>query len=413
MTETSTARWADSLKVLQHFPYRQLFLARTASMLGSAMAPIALAFGVLAVTDDVSAVAIVVAARQIPNVAFTLIGGAIADRWRRDRILLWANLISGVAQIMTAALLFGGTATVALLAALAVVNGTASAFSGPATSGLIRATAPVALLQQANALLSLSRNAATIGGAALGGVLVGFAGPAWGFLVDGATFLVSAWLMTRLDLRQAARMRASSLLGDLRDGWHEFVGRRWLWTVVLMCTVVNFAEAATITVLAPIALKDDGGAGLLGLILTAQAAGFVVGAAAGLRFQPDRPLLVGVAAVLLVAPLMLVLAVTTSPVPLLLSAFVNGLGYEIFGVFWAVCLQGHVPDASMSRIGSIDAFASYAIMPLGALLAIPAAQVLGYDGAFLAGGLLILLTAVMTLLVRDVRVLPRPQEAEA
>ena len=92
----------------------------------------------------------------------------------------------------TAALLIAGHAEVWHLAALAAVNGGASAFFFPASAGVIPQTVPAPILQQANALLALAMNSALIGGAALGGFLVAAVGPGWAIAVDAGTYLLGA-----------------------------------------------------------------------------------------------------------------------------------------------------------------------------------------------------------------------------
>lgn len=72
--------WADSFAPLRERNFRWFFAARFISTTGSMMAPIALAFAVLDVSNTASALGQVLAARSIPLVLFLLIGGVIADR---------------------------------------------------------------------------------------------------------------------------------------------------------------------------------------------------------------------------------------------------------------------------------------------------------------------------------------------
>ena len=130
--------------------------------------------------------------REIPLVVFLLVGGIWADRLPRNLVMVGANVVSGVAQASTAALLITGNAEIWQLAALAAVNGGASAFFFPASPGVVPQTVPAALLQQANALLRLAMNTAMIGGAALGGLPRRGVGPGWALAVDAATYLLAA-----------------------------------------------------------------------------------------------------------------------------------------------------------------------------------------------------------------------------
>ncbi|MET0916494.1 MAG: MFS transporter [Jiangellaceae bacterium] len=123
---------------LGHPRFRILLAGRAVSMLGTAIAPVAIAFAVLDLTGSAAALGIVLAARSIPQVLFMLAGGVIADRFDRARVLVIANVVAGVAQGAAAALLLTGTASVPALAVLEAVNGTASAIVFPAAAALTR-----------------------------------------------------------------------------------------------------------------------------------------------------------------------------------------------------------------------------------------------------------------------------------
>jgi MFS family permease len=139
--------------------FRLLFAGQLVSRLGSAIAPVALAFVVLDLTGSASDLGIVLAARQIPTIVFLLVGGVWADRLPRHRVMVASNLVSGASQAVAGALLLSGGAQLWHLAALAAVNGASSAFFFPASQGIVPQTVPDSLLQQANATLRLAVNA--------------------------------------------------------------------------------------------------------------------------------------------------------------------------------------------------------------------------------------------------------------
>ena len=123
---------------LAEVPFRWLVIGRFVAMLGSAIAPVALAFAVLDLTGSASDLGLVLAARSIPTVVFVLAGGVIADRFPRHIVLLVSNLISAAAQAVIAVLVLTDHATVWRLVALGAVNGAASALLWPALQGLTR-----------------------------------------------------------------------------------------------------------------------------------------------------------------------------------------------------------------------------------------------------------------------------------
>ena len=147
---------------LREREFRLLFTGQTVSRLGSAMAPIALAFAVLDLTGSKADLGIVLAVRQIAVIVLLLFGGVWADRLPRHRVMVWSNLASGITQAIVAGLLLSHQATITYLAIFAALNGASSAFFFPAATGIVPQTVPQPMLQQANATLRLGINATSI-----------------------------------------------------------------------------------------------------------------------------------------------------------------------------------------------------------------------------------------------------------
>jgi MFS family permease len=377
--------------------FRLLFLARGISFLGSAMAPIALAFAVLDLTGSASDLGLVLAARMVPQLVFMLVGGVWADRLPRNLVMVASDVLTGGAQAATAALLLTGNAEIWHLVALQAIGGTAFAFFFPASTGLVPQTVEPALLQQANAVLRMSFNAASIGGAALGGILVAAVGSGWALAIDAGTFFASAAFLLSMRVAHQARLEAPNFLLELREGWHEFTARTWLWVIVLAFGFLNAAETGALNVLGPVVAKAElGGASAYGAIFAATGIGFVIGGAIALRFKPARPLFVGCAAMIGLPPVLILLALG-APLPLILiAALLMGIGLEIFGVLWDTALQQHVPERALSRVSSYDALGSFIFIPLGQLAAGPAAEAFGQDATlYLAAGIVTVATLAM------------------
>lgn len=127
---------------LAHLPFRWLLAARTTSLLGNSVAPVALAFAVLDLTGRASDVGIVVASRSITNVLLLLFGGVLADRLPRQLVLTGSSLAAAGTQGLIAALVLSGDATIPLLAGLSAVNGAVAAIAFPASAALTRRPCP-------------------------------------------------------------------------------------------------------------------------------------------------------------------------------------------------------------------------------------------------------------------------------
>jgi MFS family permease len=377
-------------------------------MLGSAVAPIALAFGVLDLTGSKSDLGLVLAAQWVPQLVLILLGGVFADRLPRHLVMVGANAVAAAAQGTIAALLLTGHAKLWHLIALQVLRGASFSFFFPASQGLVPQTVPIGELQPANVLFSMTRNGTNIVGSALGGALVAATSPGWALAFDGATYLVSAVIFAGMRLPpRAASIEAPNMLRELKEGWSEFVSRRWLWAIVIAAGIGNMAWI-TGNVYGPLVAKQSlGGPAPWGAIAACEAVGLLLGGFLLLRYRPGRPLLVGTAA-LATGALPLLFLADWRWTPAIAAAFLlAGLSLEVFNTTWTTVLQEHIPLEKLSRVSSYDALGSFVFIPLGLSIAGPVADGIGLEHALWLAAAVVSGSMLSALAVRDVRELRR------
>lgn len=374
------------------------------------MAPIAVAFAVLDLHSSASALSIVLGAQMLPMVCFMLVGGVIADRFPRHRVMLASNVVAGTAQAATAALLLTGAARLWHLVVLQAIGGAAWAFFQPALNGLVpQIIAKGSNAQQANALLGLSRDFARIGGAALGGVVVAAVGGSWGIAFDAATFFLSACLLAALRVADVPRPQRRALIYELSDGWHEFRAQRWVWLISAQFAVTNATGMACFFVLGPLVAKQSlGGAVSWGIIMAGYTCGLVLGGLIALRITFRRPLLAAPACALMIVPLMAVLALQAPRTFVAAAALAAGLAAAVFGVLFDTALQREIPHEKLSRVTSYSIVSSFASIPLGVLAVGAVAGSLGPAPTLWLAAAVVTCAGVVTLLARDLREPRRP-----
>jgi MFS family permease len=390
-------------QVLREATFARYLSAVLVSSLGGGMATVALAFAMLDL-GGVTDLGIVILAREIPLVIFVLLGGVLADRWRRRTILVSADLIRAASQGATAFLLFTGHADVLLIAALQAVFGLAGAFSRPATSGLVREAVSDARLQEANALLGLSRSVMSIAGPAIGALIVAAGSPAAALGIDALTFLVSAVLLFSMRLPGVVRAATASLMSEMRAGWNEFISRRWAVIMIASFGLFQLTYFPAMFVLGPAVAKVElGGPTAWGAILAVESIGAVLGGLVAYRIKVHRPL---IATNLVVLPSGLLLIGLAVPLPLFALVALGGavgLGFSLGGTIWETTLQRNVPEHALSRISSYDWFGSVALNPIGYLFIGPLAEAIGTPTALLASGALNMAVCFLVLLAPSVR----------
>jgi len=354
-----------------------LWAGQATSAIGDGLMGIALAFAVLRIGGSATQLGLVLAVGLASRVAFYLVGGVWADRLPRQVVMLTSDLVRAAQQLIVGTLLITGTARMWHLVAGAIVYGLAAAFFQPASTGLVPATVRASRLQQANALMGLSRSTTSVAGPLLSGVLVALLGPGWVFIINGATFIVSAVTLAMLHVERASRTVRQPFLTDLALGWHQLAIRPWYWLNLCAHALWAFASAS-IYVLGPIvAARRLGGASAWGLISACLGVGLVVGGIIALRVQPTRPL---VAANLALTPAALALLALAVPLPLVIIGltFVVGFaGLAFLNEVWDATLQQLIPAAVLSRVSSYDYLISSIAMPIGYVVAGPAADHVG------------------------------------
>jgi MFS family permease len=397
-----------SLGPLAERDFRLLFFGRTISLFGTAFAPIALAFAVIELTGSPSDLGLVLSAYMLAHLIFLLAGGVWADRLPRNLVMVTSDLLSGAAQIAAALLLLTGMAQTWHLVVLAAIRGGASAFFMPASTGLVPQVVSAGRLQQANALLSLSRNSTRIAGVALAGILVATIGPGWALALDGATYALGALFVGMLHAPPPEPSENREFLRELGEGWREFRSRYWLCVTIVQFALINAYAIGAFLVLGPfVAEKHLGGATAWGLILAAEAAGMIAAGIVALRYRPERPLLVATLAVLTMAPLLALLGLAAPLVVILPAAFVAGVGLELYGVFWDTTLQEHIPEEKLSRVSSYDVLGSFALIPVGVAVMGPISNAIGVAETLLGASFVVVIATIAVISVADVRNLRR------
>ncbi|ANR80489.1 hypothetical protein BBB57_20885 [Kosakonia sacchari] len=390
-----------------HFaPFRHLFFARLLTVLGNGIAPIALAFAVLDIGGSATELGIVVAARSLFNVAFLLVGGVLADRYSRSRVLVLSSLVAACSQGVVAWLVLDGSATVMLLAILGTINGAAAGIALPASSALVPQTVPAHNLREANAFIQLGIYSGTVVGASLGGILTSAVGPGWGLAIDALGFAASAplYLAIRMGAIQETAAQ-SNILQDLRDGWKEFISRAWVWAIVVQFTIINAAFSGVVMVLGPIIADASFGRTRWGVIVAAQSVGLIVGSFLALRWRPRRDLFIGVMLVAVCAVPIYLLSQNVSTAWLLAVFFLAGVSFGLFGVAWAQSLQTHIPPEKLARVYAYDAMGSFIAIPVGELAAGPLATHFGSSNVLIASAIAVVIACAGASFIPAIRLL--------
>ena len=400
--------WSHALAPLRNRNFAWYFASRLVNTFGNMMATVALAFAVLDITDSPSALGQVLAAHTIPMIALLLYGGVIADRFPRTLVLQASNMASALSQGAIALLVLSGHAEIWMLVVLSVVHGAVSGISFPAMASVLPQLVERSELQPANALVSLTRNGMMVVGPTIGALLVVTVGSGWALAVDAATWLLAALLLLPVAMPpKEPGGAAPDTIGELREGWSFFWATPWLWIVVVGFGVLNAIHMGAWYTLGPAIADDTIGRQGWGFVLSAEAVGLLLTTVVLLRVRLERPLLLGMLGMAMIAPPILLLGVSPHLVGLITVAFLAGAGTEIFGMGWNLAMQENIDDRMLSRAYSYDMLGSFVAMPIGQLAYGPLAEAFGFRPVLIASAVAYVAVVGLVLCSRSVRSLKR------
>jgi MFS family permease len=400
----------DRLRVLRHSDFRFLWLAQTTSAMGDGVVIVALALFVTDLTGNPTEVGIVLGAQLLPLVSFLLIGGVWADRLPRAKVIMTADIARAVLHGLLAILIFTHAVEIWHMVVIEACFGAAQAFFEPAYTGLVPRTVPPPELQEAQALSSLTFNAAELTGPAIATALVLGVGAGWAFLLDAASFAVSALLLTRVRTSDSPPPESErrTVLTELGEGFREVRSRAWLWVTVLVFALAVPLGYAPLFVLGPtVAEETYNSSAVFGVVTASYGAGALAGALIGFRWRPRHPMR---AAFLVIAVWPIMLAAFATGVTLLLVvplAVGTGIGFALFDVLWNTTMAEQIPPHALSRASAWEWMGSLILLPVGYLAAGPVADATSTETVLVGGALLTATVLALGLLPRDTRMLRR------
>lgn len=383
-------------------PFRLLWLGQTTSAIGDALVPLALTFAVLEV-GGARGLGLSLAALMGTRAALVLVGGVWSDRLPRRLVMLACDVLRAAVELTTVVVIVTGNASTWFFVCTSAVFGAAAAFFSPASTGLIPQVVSATRLQQANALVSLSRSSISVSGPVVSGLIVAAAGPEWVFGINGATFVVSALFLARLQVPERARGPHKAFRADLVEGWLEVRRRSWVAAALLKFSLTNVGIASYF-VLGPLIVEAElGGARDWGIAMTGGSIGGILGGMIALRVKPTYPLRVAFPLILACALQLLGLIRPVPAVGLAVLAALAVMAIQVSNTLWTTTLQERIPEHVLSRVSAYDWLVSLLFMPLGYVLAAPLADAIGTDATLLAFAALTAAASVGVLVVPSVR----------
>jgi MFS family permease len=360
-----------ALEALRHRDFRLLFAGQAVSLLGDAAFLTALSWKTFTLAGS-ARLGVVLLCESTAMTATLLLGGTLADRYPRRRLMIISDLARFVAVGVLAGADAAGVLSFPLLLVFATLMGAGDGFFTPAFGGIVPLVVEQPSLPSANSLIGLARWGSLLLGPSLAALLYGAAGSATVFSFDAASFVLSAALLWRARPRVFRVAEPSGTLREIREGARYVAGIPWLWVTIALFAVVLMLQLAPQQVLMPklVAEQWGRGVGAYGVLTTMIGVGTVVGTLLFGQLQPRRRRGV-VAYVLWGLNALLILGLALSPwyEAALGFAVLRGLCIGFSVAVWDTLLQELVPEHLLARVVSLDYFGTFGLMPVGLAVA--------------------------------------------
>lgn len=401
---------------LRHRNFRLFWCGQLISLTGSDMQSIGQTWLVLELTHSALQLGLVGALQALPVLLFSLVGGVLADRWPKRRVLLCTRSAAMIQALLLWALVATGTVQLWHVYVLALLLGLTGCLGRPASQAFVVELVGRADLPNAVALnLSLS-NLTRIVGPGLGGIIIAAGGVATLFLLNGLSFIAALVGLALIDSRalhaQAQRHAAAGARPTTWQSLREGVGYVWQTpTVVWVVLVVGLVllSGSNFDVVLPFFATNVLRVGARGFgFLSAAAGAGSLGATLWLAWRNQQPTIRRVLIGTLVFGVLEAAFAASRLYPLSLALIAGVGGAEfVFATLALTMLQTVAPDHLRGRVMSVASLFFDGSLPLGYLLMGWLATRYGAPSALLIGALLSLLVVAAGWLWRQ------PAEANA
>ncbi len=379
--------------------YVILWSGQTISSIGTGVSELAFPLLILTLTHSPAQAGYAAALRTIPYLAFSLLAGALVDRWNRKRTMILCDAIRALVLGSIPLTFAFGILTIWQLYAVTFVEGTFYVFFSLAEAGALPQVVPKAQLPIAAAMNNTVYSVSALLGPSLGGILYA-AGRTVPFLADAFSYLVSALSLGFI------RVRFEEERTPVRRSIRREIGEglRWLWRHPLIRYMAFLTAGLRISngvflIAVVVAQRQGASSTQIGLILGIGGVGATTGSLLSPLVQRRFSFGVAISGVCWCdALLFLLLVAARTPPTLALILFILmlvGPTYDTVQFSYRLAL---IPDALQGRVNSVFRMIATTIQPLGLALT---GWLLEYAGStttiFAIGGWLVLLAVVTTL----------------
>ena len=244
-----------TFKAFHYRDFRLLWFGACTSSIGTWMQEIAQNWLVLEMTNSARLLALDAFLGDIPIFLFSLVGGVIADRMDRRKLLLGSQYVQTISALTLAGLIATHRIHVWHILLSSFVVGTAQAFGGPAYSALVPSLVEKEDLPNAIALNSIQFNLARVIGPVLGGLALKYVGSAWCFGLNSLSFVAVIVSLMRLHINFNPARTGESVMTSMKQGF-GFIRKQGAMETLIVIAFCMTALAIPMITFLPVFAKN-------------------------------------------------------------------------------------------------------------------------------------------------------------
>ncbi|MFB4160238.1 MFS transporter [Geomicrobium sp. JSM 1781026] len=386
------------MKVYMSRSFVILWIAQSASALGSTFTTFIISFLVYQLSDSLIFMSLTWILFTVPNIIMNLIAGPYIDKLQYKSVMIFSELMRALAISVILVFSVTGGLTIGLLFAATVVFGLAEPLFRPAGMAYVAYLLPKSKLQRGNALLEGTMQLTMMLGPALGGVLLAFLGPNFVLILITSVLTVSGGLLLFLTKIQRERSTAGERWFQMfKEGIGFYrVFPVLFWIGILMLTI-NFSTGAAQPMFLPYILEHIGGTELhYGIFMSLFSIGMMLGSVtAGIWQSPKNLRVVMLGSLTCSGVAMATLAFTTTIWVAWVVSAVQGFIAMLFTINNTTFYQKRVPEHLRGRVFAVRTILAQAGIPLGAGVGGLLAEAYNFTVLFIILGGLILLSTIL------------------
>jgi MFS family permease len=377
---------------LKHRKFALLWGGLLVSVVGTQMQQWALFWHISQISKDPIAVSIVGGVRFLAVLAFSLVGGLVADRYNRRTIMFLTQSVSMTVALLLGLLTISGEIQLWQIYALTALQAAAMAFDLPARQSLVPNLVPREDLPSAFSMQSISFNTGAILGPALSGVVIGYLGQEYVYFINAATFLaviLALLLMGRVQQTKSPVQRGFRAAWlDIRDGVSFIRSQPLILSTMILDFIATFFSSAN--TLLPYFAQNILRVGEVayGWLAAAQSIGAVFVGLVVSQFRDIRRqglLLLG--SVVVYGSATILFGLSGMFTIIFLALVLMGAADSVSTIIRNTIRQLNTPDALRGRMTSINQIFFMGGPQLGEIEAGVVAQLFGVPFAIVSGGI--------------------------